>query len=505
MVQFKFFYGIFSSRILSLFIAITKHKSYLYDLLHKPNTDMTNTNDKKDSLLTLQPPHSIEMERSLLASLMSINDSFEDIENIINANDFYGERHKKIFDAISHLARVNEPYDSIMVHDYLSRIGQLVSAGGEGYLITINQSTANYFNLINYAEKVREMSVYRQLISSANHMLNLAYHPKKQTITEILDTIESDIFRIGESFAKGSSKTGPQRIDDVMANVVTQLNDIRLRPNGLIGLDTGFIELNNKTLGFQNGNLIILAARPAMGKTALALNFAQSALMSNKAVAIFSMEMPAESIAMRMLAAWGSIDMKRLMSANMNEDEWGRFMNGVTLLQDKHLYIDDRSDLSPSEIRATCRRIAKNHPDGLGFVLIDYMQLMRVPGMGDNKVNEMGEISRSLKALARELNCPVVALSQLNRKVEDRPNKRPLISDIRESGQIEQDADLILFVYRHHYYHQDKDDIKHLAEVIIGKNRQGERGKVPLKFIGEYVRFDDLIPGDMPEDYDIDE
>ena len=466
---------------------------------------MSNHTEKPDSLLTLQPPHNIEMERSLLASLMSINDSFANIEHLISAEDFYGERHKRIFEAISHLARVNEPYDSIMVHDYLSRVGQLTAAGGEEYLITINQSTANFFNLINYAEKVREMSIYRQLISSANHMLNLAYHPKKQTVTEILDTIESDIFRIGESFARGTSKTGPQRIDDVLANVVTQLDEIRLRPEGLVGLDTGFIGLNNKTLGFQNGNLIILAARPAMGKTALALNFAQSALMSNKSVVIFSMEMPAESIAMRMLAAWGSIDMRRIMSADMNEDEWGRFMNGVTLLQDKHLYIDDRSDLSPSEVRATCRRIAKNHPDGLGFVLIDYMQLMRVPGMGENKVNEMGEISRSLKALARELNCPVVALSQLNRKVEERPNKRPLISDIRESGQIEQDADLILFVYRHHYYYPDKDDMKHLAELIIGKNRQGERGKVPLKFLGEYARFEDLVPGDVPEDYDMDE
>lgn len=466
---------------------------------------MSNHTEKPDRLLTLQPPHNIEMERSLLASLMSINDSFANIEHLISAEDFYGERHKRIFEAISHLARVNEPYDSIMVHDYLSRVGQLTAAGGEEYLITINQSTANFFNLINYAEKVREMSIYRQLISSANHMLNLAYHPKKQTVTEILDAIESDIFRIGESYARGTSKTGPQRIDDVLANVVTQLDEIRLRPQGLIGLDTGFIGLNNKTLGFQNGNLIILAARPAMGKTALALNFAQSALMSNKSVVIFSMEMPAESIAMRMLAAWGSIDMRRIMSADMNEDEWGRFMNGVTLLQDKHLYIDDRSDLSPSEVRATCRRIAKNHPDGLGFVLIDYMQLMRVPGMGENKVNEMSEISRSLKALARELNCPVVALSQLNRKVEERPNKRPLISDIRESGQIEQDADLILFVYRHHYYYPDKDDIKHLAELIIGKNRQGERGKVPLKFLGEYARFEDLVPGDVPEDYDMDE
>ncbi len=320
-------------------------------------------------------------------------------------------------------------------------------------------------------------------------------------MTEILDTVEADIFRIGENFANGTNKEGPQRIDDVLANVATQLEEIRLRDGGLVGIDTGFVELNNKTLGFQAGNLIILAARPAMGKTALALNFAQAALDAGKAVAVFSMEMPAESIAMRMISAWGRIHQGRLMSANMSEHEWAMFMSANAWLQDKHLYIDSRSELSPTEVRATCRRIAKNHPDGLGLVVIDYLQLMRVHGT-ENRVNEIGEISRSLKALARELKCPVIALSQLNRSLESRPNKRPMMSDLRESGQIEQDADLILFVYRHWYYHQDKTEIQNQAELIIGKNRSGERGTVPLIFTGEFTRFDNMIPG---QEIDIEE
>ncbi|USZ14695.1 replicative DNA helicase [Moraxella sp. FZLJ2107] len=453
---------------------------------------MTDTSTRTDSLLTLQPPHNIEMERSLLASLMGMSESFDSIDTIISADDFYGERHKKIFDAISHLARINEPYDSLMVHDYLSRVDQLSAVGGEEYLLQINQSPVSFFNLVNYAEKVRDLAVYRQLIKSANTMLNLAYHPKKQTVTEILDTIEADIFRIGENFAKGTNKEGPQRIDDVLTNVSNLLSEIRLRDGGLVGIDTGFEELNNKTLGFQAGNLIILAARPAMGKTALALNFAQAALNANKAAVVFSMEMPAESIAMRMISAWGRIHQAKLMAADMEESEWAMFMSATAWLQDKHLYIDSRSELTPSEVRATCRRLAKNHPDGLGLVVIDYLQLMRVHGM-DSRVNEIGEISRSLKALARELNCPVIALSQLNRSLESRPNKRPMMSDLRESGQIEQDADLILFVYRHWYYHQDKPEIQNQAELIIGKNRSGERGTVPLRFLGEYARFENLL------------
>lgn len=476
--------------------------------------------DTKDSLLTLQPPHNIEMERALLSSLMSIENSFDSIDTMVTADDFYGARHGQIFDAIAHLARINEPYDSLMVHDYLSRVNQLAQVGGEEYLLQINQSPANFFNLVTYAQRVRELSVYRQLIKSANTMLNLAYHPKKQSVTEILDQVEADIFRIGESFANGTNKEGPRRIDDILESITHELNEIRLRDGGLAGISSGFEDLDNKTQGFQDGNLIILAARPAMGKTALALNFAQAALMQNKAVAVFSMEMSAEDIGRRMISAWGNIEQRLLMTADMKAQDWASVMNAMSLLQETHLYVDARSELTPTEVRATCRRLAKNHPEGLGLVIIDYLQLMRVHG-AESRVNEIGEISRSLKALARELNCPVIALAQLNRSLESRPNKRPLLSDLRESGQIEQDADLILFVYRGAYYkmktdqedpsknnnqvaHDPAKDIE--AELIIGKNRRGATGTVYLNFYGQYAKFESRMGESIPEyAYDSDE
>lgn len=465
------------------------------------STETHNTSsDNTASINTL--PHNIDMERSLLASLMGIDDSFEKIDTIITADDFYGERHKRIFEAISHLSRVNEPYDALMVYEYLSRQNQLSLVGGEEYLTQINQSPATFFNLVSYAEKVRELSVYRQMIKAANNMLNLAYHPKKQGITDILDVVEADIFRIGESYANGSSKSGPKKIDDVLGSVVNQLQELKLRDGNITGLDTGFLELNNKTLGLQNSDMIIVAARPSMGKTTFAMNIAQAALIQNVPVVVFSMEMPAESIAMRLMSSWGGIHQGRLRSGTMYEDEWASLMSSITFLQDKHLYIDDRNNLSPSEMRSTCRRLAKNHPDGLGLIIIDYLQLMKVPGMENNRVGEIGEISRSIKALAREMNCPVIALSQLNRSLENRPNKRPVMSDLRESGQIEQDADLILFIYRDEVYYPDKENNKGLAEIIIGKQRNGGLGKVPLRFIGEYTRFEDFIDAhDIPSDY----
>lgn len=457
----------------------------------------------KDDLLSLQPPHNMDIERALLASLMSIDDAFEKIDGIVQSEDFYGERHKHIFNAISHLARVNQPYDTLMVYDFLSQQNLLTVAGGEEYLMQINQSPATLFNLVPYAERVREFSVYRQLIKSANTMLNLAYHPKKQTIGEILDIVEADIFRINEDYSRGGGKQGVKRVDDILESVVLQLEEIKSRRGELIGLRTPFEELNNKTQGLQRGDLIVLAARPSMGKTTFAMNLAQEILYQNLPVVMFSMEMPAESILMRMMSAFGSINQGHLRSATMSEDEWIRLSQAVTFFQNTHLYIDDRNNLPPSEVRSTCRRIAKNHPDtGLGMVIVDYLQLMKVPGMENNRVQEIGEISRSLKALARELNCPVVALSQLNRGLESRTDKRPMMADLRESGAIEQDADLIMFIYRDEVYYKDKADNKGFAEIIIGKQRNGPIGKIPLKFVGEYTRFDNLVAGDnSPADY----
>lgn len=453
---------------------------------------MTDKTDKpNDNLLSLQPPHNIDIERALLASLMSIDESFENIEGIINADDFYGERHKQIFSAINHLANISQPYDTLMVHDYLSQQNLLSLAGGEAYLMQINQSPATLFNLVPYAERVREFSVYRQLIKSANNMLNMAYHPKQRSVHEILDLAEADIFRINENYSHNDKQLGVQRADDILRNVANYLQDLQNRPDGLIGLKTNFEELDNKTQGLQKGDLIVLAARPSMGKTTLAMNIAESILAQELPVVMFSMEMSAEAVMMRMLSAFGEIHQGHLRSGNMSESEWERFFQASTFFQQSHLYIDARNNLPPNEIRSTCRRIARNHNGEIGLVVVDYMQLMKVPGMEGNRVLEISEISRSLKALAREMNCPVIALSQLSRDVEKRPDKRPIMSDLRESGAIEQDADLILFIYRDERYNENSKH-KGLAEIIIGKNRNGPTGRIMLRFIGEHTKFDNI-------------
>lgn len=454
-----------------------------------------------DSLLNLQPPHNMEIEQALLASLMSIDESFDKIDSIITADDFYGDRHKEIFGAIAHLSHVNQPYDILMVRDFLEAQNLLDKAGGEDYFIQINNSPATMFNLVPYAERIKEFSVYRQLIKSANQMLSLAYHPKQQSVSEILDVVEADIFRIGESYSKKQSKQGIMRADEILTNVTRQLEEVKHRGGGMIGLETPFTELNHKTQGLQKGDLIIVAARPSMGKTSFAMNIAEKVLAQDLPVVMFSMEMPAESIMMRMLSGFASINQSNLRSANMSESEWVELMYAVGYFQHKPLYIDARNNLPPSEVRATCRRIAKNHSTGIGLIVVDYLQLMKVPGMENNRVQEIGEISRSLKALAREMNCPVIALSQLNRGLEQRTDKRPVMADLRESGAIEQDADLILFIYRDEVYVKDdkkRQEVSGQAEIIIGKQRNGPIGKVPLKFIHEYTKFDnpDIIFAD---------
>ncbi|UNU73160.1 replicative DNA helicase [Moraxella nasovis] len=468
----------------------------------KSNVELSSSDNKTD-LLNLQPPHNIEIERALLASLMSIPDAFEQVEDLVGEDDFYGERHRHIFRTIAHLSRVNQPYDTLMVHDALNTQNLLNAAGGEEYLMQINQSPATLFNLVPYAERVRELSVYRQLIKSANKMLNLAYHPKKQSVSDILDAVEADIFSINESYAGNNNKQGVQHLTDIFSKIGDQLEERKNNAGMMLGLSTGFHELDNKTQGLQKGDMIVVAARPSMGKTTFAMNLAECALMENKPVVMFSMEMPAEGIVERLLSAHGTIHQGHLRSGQMDPEEWYRMNAAITSLQDKNLYIDSRNNLSPSEVRATCRRIAKNHPDGLGMIIIDYLQLMKVPGMDNNRVGEISEISRSIKALAREMQCPVVALSQLNRTLENRPNKRPVMSDLRESGAIEQDADLIMFIYRDEVYNKDKEGNKGVAEIIIGKQRNGPIGKVALKFEGEYTRFSNLVAGyDLPEDYE---
>lgn len=453
------------------------------------------TEQKTSDILKQQPPHNIDIEKALLASLMSVEESFDSIADIVSKDDFYAKRHQYIFTAISHLANVSEPYDSVMVHDWLETQKLLEVVGGADYLGNIlNQSPATLFNLTSYAQRVRELSTLRQLIKTGNEILNLAYDPKDQSISDILDAIESKIFTINEQHNKRASQKGPTPVTSVLPKVMDQIQELKSNPDGMIGLATAFTELNNKTQGLQNGDLVIVAARPSMGKTTFAMNLAESVLFNHDLpVVVFSMEMPSESIVIRMLSSWGMINQSRLRSGQLHEDEWAKLMNAIQHLQNKKLYIDDSTALPPSELRSRCRRIAKNHDGQVGMVVVDYLQLMKVPSMGDNRVGEISEISRSLKALARELNCPVVALSQLNRSLENRPNKRPIMSDLRESGAIEQDADLIMFIYREEVYKPDTD-AKGQAEIIIGKQRNGPIGTVRLAFEGQYTRFTNLLP-----------
>lgn len=445
-------------------------------------------------LLHMKPPHNLELEKTILATLMNVADSFEEIGDMINRQDFYAMRHQQIFSAISHLAGLNEPYDFMMVFEWLERQDLLKQAGGEAYLSQIiEQSPAAQFNLTAYAERVRELSILRQLIDAGRNILSLAYNTKGESLNNILDKVEADIFAINERYHRRSNQQGPVLVNQVLKNVIDELNLRKNMPNGMIGLETSFLELNNKTQGLQAGDLIIVAARPSMGKTTFAMNLVQDVVFKHDLPAVvFSMEMPAESIVMRMLSAWGAIPQQNLRSGNMSEVEWASMMNAMTHLHTKKLYIDDSTALPPSEIRARCRRIAKENDGKIGIVMIDYMQLMKVPNM-DNRLGEISEISRSLKSLARELNCPVIALSQLNRSLEHRPDKKPIMSDLRESGAIEQDADLIMFIYREEVYKKDTDK-KGIAEIIIGKQRNGPIGTVNLAFEGQYTRFSNLTP-----------
>ena len=457
--------------------------------------DKTTDTGLKSPSLTQHQPHSIDLEKSVLASLMSLEESFDRISDIIGKSDFYAQRHQYIFDAIAHLANVNEPYDATMVMDWLEVQKLLDRAGGSDYLADIlSQSPATLFNLTAYAQRVREFATLRQIIKAGSHMLELAFDPKNQSVSDILDTVESEIFAINENHSRQSKHKGPAQLGDVIANVIENIQELKDHPEGMIGLKTPFEELNNKTQGLQAGDLIIVAARPSMGKTTFAMNLAESILFhTDLPVVVFSMEMPAESIVMRLLSSWGAINQTHLRSGQMNEDEWGKLSNAIAHLHAKKLYIDDSTALPPSEVRSRCRRIAKDNDGKLGMVMVDYLQLMKVPGLGDNRVGEISEISRSLKALAREMNCPVVALSQLNRSLENRPNKRPIMSDLRESGAIEQDADLIMFIYRDEVYNENSD-AKGTAEIIIGKQRNGPIGTVRLSFEGQFTRFGNLTP-----------
>ena len=436
------------------------------------------------------PPYSQEGEQAVLGGLMISEEAWDPVSERVSEADFYRKEHRLIFRVMAQLAEEDKPRDLVTVSQALQHLGQLESTGGVAYLSELSRNTPSAANIEAYADIVRERSILRQLIEISNRVAGKAFNPKGASSSEILDHAESSIFEIAEQQKKGS---GPQGIRDVLARTVEKIEELYKNKSAVTGVSTGFDELDKMTSGLQAADMVIVAARPSMGKTTFAMNLCESiALKSNQPVLVFSMEMPADSIVMRMLSSLGRINQKNLRSGQLQQDDWARITSAMQMLSQQKMFIDDTPALSPLEVRARARRVARECGGQLGAIMVDYLQLMQVPG-SENRVNEISEISRSLKGLAKEMNCPVIALSQLNRSLEQRPNKRPVMSDLRESGAIEQDADVIMFLYRDEVYNQDTQE-KGIAEVIIGKQRNGPIGTVRLAFQGQFTRFDDLAP-----------
>lgn len=435
------------------------------------------------------PPHSVQAEQSVLGGLMLDNQAWDQIVGRVVQTDFYRREHQLIFRTIGQLAEGERPFDVITLSEDLERHGSLADAGGLAYLGHLAKDTPSAANIRAYADIVRERSVMRQLIRVGTKIADSAFQSEGRSSAELLDEAETKVFEIAEQGARGQG--GFVGIKSLLTKAVDKIETLFEQDAPFTGLSTGFADLDKKILGLQPADLIIIAGRPSMGKTALAMNIAENvALLSGKPVAVFSMEMPGESLAMRMMSSLGRINQTRVRTGKLEDDEWPRLTSAVSMLAETKIAIDDTPALSPLEVRARARRLMREHGE-LGLIVLDYLQLMQVPGMGDNRTNEISTISRSLKALAKELNVPVIAISQLNRSLEQRTNKRPIMSDLRESGAIEQDADLVLFIYRDEVYNEDSPD-KGVAEVIIGKQRNGPIGTVRLTFLGEFTKFEDF-------------
>lgn len=445
------------------------------------------------------PPHSLEAEQAVLGGLMLDNRRFDEVSEIITSTDFYRQDHRLIFAAAERLAGDSEPLDVVTLAEFLERAGDIEDAGGLGYLAELAEKTPGAANIRAYAEIVRERSVLRSLIEVSGNIADSAFNPLGRTSDELLDEAERNVFKIAES--RNTQNAGPKSINPILTTALGRIEEMFESGDAITGLTTGFRDLDNSTSGMQPADLIIVAGRPSMGKTTFAMNLVENALLkTGEPILVFSMEMPSDSIVMRMLSSLGRIDQTKIRSGKLEEDDWPRLTSAVSLLKDKPLYIDDTAGLSPTELRSRARRVARENGGKLSLIMVDYLQLMRVPGNTEGRTAEISEISRSLKGIAKELNCPVVALSQLNRSLEQRPNKRPVNSDLRESGAIEQDADVIMFVYRDEVYNEDTPD-KGVAEIIIGKQRNGPIGTIRLAFVGKYTKFEDLAHGDYGDDY----
>ncbi|VUD40589.1 Replicative DNA helicase [Thalassocella blandensis] len=434
-------------------------------------------------------PHSVEAEQSVIGGLMQDASNFDAVAEILSNNDFYKAAHSKIFRVMVDLIEAEQPIDVITVSEELNRHEQLPSVGGLDYLTDLVTNVPSSANVVAYAKIVRERATLRQLISAATEISRASYNPGGLASDDLLQLAERKVMEITEERPK---EGGFEDVNALLKKTVEKIDHLFRSDSDITGLSTGLSELDEKTSGWQPGELIILAARPSMGKTALALNFVEAAILTQtKPALVFSMEMPSDSLVMRMLSSMGRIDQGNLRNGKLTEEDWPKLEMAARKMKDKKLFIDDTAGLTPSEVRARVRRIAREHGNP-GMIMIDYLQLMHVGG-SEGRTQEISEISRSLKALAKEYECPVIALSQLNRGVEQRPNKRPMNSDLRESGAIEQDADVILFIYRDEYYNEESPD-KGMAELIIGKQRNGEIGTCRAAFVGKFTRFDNLAP-----------
>lgn len=452
------------------------------------NVQTSVAGDKETAALKI-PPHSVEAEIAVLGGVLTDNTVWENVIDRLSAEDFYRKDHRIIFNAIMALDNEGRPFDVVTVAEWLDSHKKLEDAGGLSYLAALAESTAGASNIRAYADIVRKRSILRQLIRATNQISETVFNPQGRNSDQILDYAEQTIFGIAEQEAKG--RKSYRSIKDLLVAALDRVDELFRRDSHITGVPTGFDDFDEKTAGLQNSDLIIIAGRPSMGKTAFAINMAEHAAIKSKlSVAVFSMEMPGEQLAMRMMSSLGRIDQHKVRTGKLHDDDWPRLTSAVEILKDARLFIDDTPALTPAELRSRCRRIKRESE--LDLIIVDYLQLMQVPGTVENRATEISEISRSLKAMAKELSVPVVALSQLNRSLEQRPNKRPVMSDLRESGAIEQDADVIVFIYRDEVYNEDSAD-KGKAEIIVAKQRNGPIGMIALTFLGQYTRFENFI------------
>lgn len=453
---------------------------------------------QQNNLTTLKvPPHSVEAEQAVLGGLMVDNTEWDNIADVLMAEDFYRAEHQLIYQVMMTQSEANSPIDVVTLAESLNSLHELNNAGGLDYLSELSGNARGTANIHAYAEIIRERAILRRLISVANNIADSGYNTGGKKAEEIVDEAEQKVFNISDERPQDS---GPVFVNPILAKAVERIDELAGTEGDLTGLPSGYTDLDHMTSGWQKSDLVIVAGRPSMGKTAFAMNLVENAILDqDQPVLVFSLEMPAESLIFRMLSSIGRLDQGKLRTGQLTDDDWPGFNNAVKKLKDRPLYIDDSAGVSPMEMRSRARRIKREH-GALGMIVVDYLQLMQIKGSTEGRVNEISEISRSLKLLAREFECPVIALSQLNRGLEQRPNKRPVMSDLRESGAIEQDADVIAFIYRDEVYNEDTPD-KGVAEVIIGKQRNGPIGTVRLSFLGQFTRFENFTQARYDDSY----